>query len=293
MKKIEFRKTNNWGLKIYFPKNGNNIQVVQNPDDSRFYIKVLDDGNWVYPVWGLEGFVHLSDAEDFLNLHDWRSATPSHIDKLSPDEDFEDFQLAMDILGFEPAQSDKLCYSYEKEIGNRHLSIQVKYDDGKMSTEATIDNKSISRYMLPEDYYYAGKLIRNIERLIRHYDKKDTVVSAIHLVSKEDRQFIINCAINTKRLTMDMVKVKSSNIWGYNINIKDSKQKFGDVVVQFKGKNGGPGDIYMYYDVPVLTYRRWHTAPSKGHYFWVYIRNYFKYSKLTGNKRGVLKNAVN
>lgn len=124
-----------------------------------------------------------------------------------------------------------------------------------------------------------------------HYS--DDIVASIAFLDKSRTNDIITAAINTRNLTMDMVRVKSSNVWGYNINIKDKKDKFGDVVVQFKGSNGGPGDIYIYYDVPVLTYRRWHTAPSKGHFFWQYIRNNFKYAKLTGDKRGKLKNAVN
>lgn len=104
---------------------------------------------------------------------------------------------------------------------------------------------------------------------------------------------VIECASNSRKLTDNMVRVKSSNIWAYNMDIRDNRSKTGDVVVQFKNKNGGPGDIYMYFDVPVLLYRKWHTAPSKGHFFWMNIRNNFKYRKLTGDKRGKLKNAVN
>lgn len=115
-----------------------------------------------------------------------------------------------------------------------------------------------------------------------------------------DATFMINSSYRTtilasttsRDLLKGIVRVKSSNIWGYNINVKD-KNNFGDVIVQFKGENGGPGDVYLYYDVPVRVYRRWHSAPSKGHYFWRYIRNNYQYSKLTGNKRGKLRNAVN
>ena len=100
-------------------------------------------------------------------------------------------------------------------------------------------------------------------------------------------------AVTSKKLTENMVRVRSSNVWAYKINVKDRKNNFGDVYVQFKGPNGGPQDVYVYYDVPVKLYRQWVTAPSKGHFFWVHIRNNFKYSKLTGDKRGKLKNAVN
>lgn len=103
----------------------------------------------------------------------------------------------------------------------------------------------------------------------------------------------IMASISSKEITKNMVRVKSSNVWAYNINIRKAKDKTGDVYVQFKGKNGGPDDIYVYYDVPVIVYRRWHTANSKGHYFWQYIRNNYKYAKLTGDKRTKLRNGVN
>ncbi len=102
----------------------------------------------------------------------------------------------------------------------------------------------------------------------------------------------INCSISSKDLIKQLTRVKSSNLWGLAID-STSKSKTGNMIIQFKGKNGGPGDIYMYFDVPFLVYRRFQSAPSKGHYFWQYIRNNYKYRKLTGNKRGVLPNAVN
>ena len=113
-----------------------------------------------------------------------------------------------------------------------------------------------------------------------------------YIYDKSERDCIF-AAVNTKDLVKNIVRVKSSNIWGYSIHIKKYGDPTGDVVVQFKGKNGGPDDVYIYYDVPVKLYRKWITAPSKGHFFWVYIRNNFMYSKLTGDKRGKLKNAVN
>lgn len=95
----------------------------------------------------------------------------------------------------------------------------------------------------------------------------------------------------TADLIRQLVRVRSSNIWGYSINVKD-KNNFGDVIVQFKGKDGGPGDVYMYYDVPVRVYRRWQSAPSKGHYFWVNIRDRYRYSKLTGDKKTKMRGGI-
>lgn len=119
------------------------------------------------------------------------------------------------------------------------------------------------------------------------------VIVQMSFVISDYRDDVIECAISSKDLTKNMVRVKSSNIWAYNINIKQHGDKTGDVVVQFKGRNGGPDDIYMYFDVPVTLYRRWHTAPSKGHFFWQYIRNNYKYRKLTGDKRTHLPNGIN
>ena len=121
----------------------------------------------------------------------------------------------------------------------------------------------------------------------------EDIIMSIELVSSEGRQFVINCAKNTNDFSKNLVRVKSSNVWAYNMHIRDNTSRTGDVIAQFKNKEGGPGDIYIYYDVPIDMYRRWSTSPSKGHFFWQYIRNNFQYSKLTGNKKGKLRNAVN
>ena len=103
----------------------------------------------------------------------------------------------------------------------------------------------------------------------------------------------VQAAMNTKDASKNLTRVRSSNIWSIGIDIKDRKDKTGNVIAQFKNPYGGPGDIYIYYDVPIVVYRKWITAPSKGHYFWQYIRNVYPYSKLTGNRKGKLRNAIN
>lgn len=110
--------------------------------------------------------------------------------------------------------------------------------------------------------------------------------------SKEYRDQIL-ASISSKEITKSMVRVKSSNIWSYNLNVRNKKDSVGDLYVQFKGPTGGPEDLYVLYDVPVRLYRRFITAPSKGHFYWMYLRNNFNYSKLTGDKRGKLRNAIN
>lgn len=123
-------------------------------------------------------------------------------------------------------------------------------------------------------------------------DFDESIFSSIVMTAISDRLSIF-ATINTRNLAKSLSRVKSSNVWAYGINIRNRKDKTGDVLVQFKAKNGGAGDIYIYYDVPKTIFNRWQSAPSKGHYFWVYIRNNFKYSKLTGDKTGKLKNAIN
>lgn len=103
----------------------------------------------------------------------------------------------------------------------------------------------------------------------------------------------VTASISSKDIARSMVRVKSSNVWSYTINVRDVKKDIGDVYVQFKGEHGGPGDVYVYYDVPTRIYRKIVSSSSKGHAVHQYLRDNFKYSKLTGDRRGKLKNAVN
>lgn len=98
-------------------------------------------------------------------------------------------------------------------------------------------------------------------------------------------------AASSRDITKDMVRVKSSNVWSIKYNAQDNR--IGDVYVQFKGVNGQPDDIYVYYDVPNRIYRQIVSAPSKGHSVWQLLRNKFKYAKLTGDKRTHLPNGIN
>jgi len=102
----------------------------------------------------------------------------------------------------------------------------------------------------------------------------------------------ITASVSSKDITKKMVRVRSSNMWSYAMNVKDPGMKYGDLYIQFKGSQGGPDDVYVYYDVPTALYRRLVAAPSKGHFFWQYIRNNFLYAKLTGDKKTHLKNGI-
>lgn len=129
---------------------------------------------------------------------------------------------------------------------------------------------------------------------------KKVIISSLQTYQIHDIIFVdpdsrqaIQAAINTKNLAKNLVRVKSSNVWAYGVNVRDASKGIGDIIAQFKNSIGGPGDVYIYYDVPVKIYRRWVSAPSKGHFFWKFIRNKYKYSKLSGDKRGKLPNAIN
>ena len=122
---------------------------------------------------------------------------------------------------------------------------------------------------------------------------KPLEISDVVFCGTEYRQQIL-ASISSRDITKSMVRVKSSNIWAYNLNVKDAKKQVGDLYIQFKGPHGGSdGGVYVYYDVPVRVYRQLVSASSKGHTFWQLIRNRYRYSKLTGDKRGKLRNAVN
>lgn len=103
----------------------------------------------------------------------------------------------------------------------------------------------------------------------------------------------IMAAINTKNLAQNLVRVRSSNVWAIGFNVRKAGDNVGDLIIQFKNKNGGAGPVYIYYDVNVKVYRRFINSTSKGHFVWTDIRNNYKYSRLTENKRGVLPNAIN
>lgn len=96
---------------------------------------------------------------------------------------------------------------------------------------------------------------------------------------------------NSRQVTDNMLRVKSSNVWAYAFNIEQG-QDTGELYVQFKNRRGGAGDIYQYIEFPARMWRKFVATPSKGHFFWRFVRNRYKYRKLTGDKRGKLPNAI-
>lgn len=216
----------------------------------------------------LGGFQSVKAAEEFLNARDYENAT---VDKIGISTD--DFAYVLEAYNFKNKDENR----WIAEVDDTILILDATEDEfilneqtGNETTAKSFDN--VSDLILELDSFFSDEDI---------YSSKSIIIKAI------------TAAINTRDLAQNLVRVKSSNVWAYGMNLRDRKDKTGEVVVQFKGDKGGPGDIYIYYDVPLVVWRKWLSATSKGHYFWMYIRNTYAYSKLTGDKRGKLPNAIN
>lgn len=314
--KITFSPRRQYGINMYFPNNleasdgegYGKYSVIKEDfgEGLKYYIRIYEDREWKYPAWdGADnGFRTLQDAQEWLSKRDWINATSQHIDI---DEEYESKQLsefidAMEMLGFTKSTSefydaDHNVYELEVELDEetvlgypKKLAVRAIYFEEEIAVDYWLDLRRIPNSAKPPNSANIAKTIRNIETMLKKYNY--SIFANSMMISSKSRSNIM-AAISTKDMTSKLVRVKSSNIWSYGINVKRYGDKLGDILVQFKGEGGGPGAIYIYYDVPVRVYRRWQSAPSKGHYFWKYIRNIYKYSKLTGDKRGKLKNAIN
>lgn len=196
---------------------------------------------------------------------------------------FQEFIEAMQFLGFKP-------------IAKKHYSASITTPIGTCRIIASYHKKGIKVIACGTK----GSIIRKASSVINTIDAVEeiyeqymySILENIAFTSISDRKAVM-AAIDTKNLAQNLVRCKSSNVWAYGMNIKDKKDKTGDLLMQFKDKNGGAGELYIYYDVPITVYRRMMSQPSVGHFFWTQIRNVYKYSHLTGNKRGVLPNAIN
>lgn len=196
---------------------------------------------------------------------------------------FQEFIEAMQFLGFKPIAKKHYSASITTSIGTCRIIASYHKKGIKVITCGT-KGSTVRK---------ASSVINTIDAVEEIYEQyMYSILENIAFTSISDRKAVM-AAIDTKNLAQNLVRCKSSNVWAYGMNIKDKKDKTGDLLMQFKGKNGGPSDLYIYFDVPVTIYRRLQSAPSVGHFFWLNIRNNYKYSKLTGNKRGVLPNAIN
>lgn len=219
-------------------------------------------------------------------------------------EDFQkdDMKDALRLMGF-----DYLEMNFYRRVdldGDLVLYAEL-YDDCVLVTVYK-DNQEVDS----KEFKASIRFIDFIEDTLNHYDiqyseivepediilsDNGIMVSASTILAKRNaKQNSHDTSTRNKTTTKDFVqklqRVKSSNVWSYAFQPKDNRM--GDMLMQFKGKNGGPGDIYIYYNVPTKIWQRLVAAPSKGHAFWELVRNVFTYAKLTGDKRTKLPNGI-
>lgn len=234
-------------------------------------IFILKDGK--VAKWQ-SGFSCIECAEHFLNLHDYINAT-SEVLPFSTD----DLEYVLDVYKFEPERN-----YWVAKIDSTVLILKVDEDGKSIILNAQSDGKTDAK-----EFESIDDLILELDSYYQDVD----LFSAVSILNTSARANAIEAASNSRDISKNLVRVRSSNIWAYGIDIRDRKSGVGDVYIQFKGKNGGPDDIYVYFDVPVNLWRKFIAAPSKGHFFWMNIRNNFWYRKLTGDKRTKLKNGIN
>ena len=227
--------------------------------------------NGKLPEWGCK-FTSVKAAEKFINSHDYIHASTTRL-SMSPD----DIEFIIDSFGFENK-------GFNKWIKNTNDSLLTLSVDPQGDAISLVEKKGKAS---------SRKTFNNPLKVIDFLDSIDASTYMSNGKPVEGIGELILAAKSIRDITSNLVRVKSSNVWAYGIDIKDRKSTSGTVFIQFKGKNGGPGDVYAYYDVPVKIWRQLVGAPSKGHAFWVLIRNNFLYRKLTGDRRGKLRNAVN
>ena len=145
---------------------------------------------------------------------------------------------------------------------------------------------SLVDYVL--DYQYKNAPYEHFERQsVRKgtWNTQESVLCSTYVCAKTSRK-------SSREVSKNLVRVKSSNIWSYGVQTELGTNTC-DLYVQFKNPSGGPGDVYQYFDFPIRAWKKFITAPSKGHFFWKYVRSNYRYRKLTGDKRGKLPNAIN
>lgn len=225
-------------------------------------------------------------------------------------EDFqkEDMKDALKLMGFDYLEMN---FYRRVDLDGDLVMYGELYDDAVLVTVYEKNQEVDSN-----QFTSAIRFIDFIESILNRYDiqyseivdpddmvvaDKGIMVSATTILARHRTKSGHDNTKRNKTTTQDFVKQlkhvpKSSNVWAYAFQPKDDN--VGDMLVQFKGKaqNGdgpkGPGDIYIYYNVPNKLWHRFYLADSKGGFFWKFVRNVFTYAKLTGDKRTHLPNGV-
>ena len=247
-------------MNLSIKRKKQNVKVIAH--EGLYFIEL----NGRIPKWQT-GFSTIECAKKFISTHPIASATQENIG-YSPD----DVEFIIDTYGFQ-AKGNNIW-----TLRRGDTLFYLTPDEDILRMNADTDGTC--------------ELFIGTDSIIERLDRGQDVFSAFMLIDSSDRYKVIECATNSRDMTKNMIRVKSSNLWSYGISIKDARSDKGDVVIQFKGRNGGPGDIYQYFEVPVRLWRRFIVAPSKGHFFWQYLRNNFTYRKLTGDRKTHLKNGV-
>ena len=271
---IKWTKQQLWGQTRYTADGVSGVYIDQEGDTYSLLEEKTPDN-----FEKIKEFESIQAATDFIMRHGF------HEVESSEEVDESEIEDAVRFLGLN--EIDENTFGRSWVYKGKKSSIQLKKYDDHLSL-ILLDAKK--RYRSKQyDFNHVEKLVTDAEYFMQKSGMDSTIFS--YHTSLDEKN--ITAKVKKDRITDKLVRTKSSNIWAYGINIADQKSGVGNMYLQFKGKTGGPDDIYIYYDVPVRTYRRFITAPSKGHFFWKYIRNVFQYSKLTGNKHGVLPNAIN
>lgn len=192
---------------------------------------------------------------------------------------YTDMIDALHLMGFDYLEMNFYRRIDELNSGDEIIIYCELYDDS-LKVTAYKDSKELKS----NSFYRAIDFIDFIETLLKSYG-----IENIQIDSFDNSDRAITGA-STRDFVNKLTRVKSSNVWSYAFQPRDYDT--GDMLMQFKGKGGGPGDIYIYYDVPSKLWRKFVAAPSKGHFFWEHIRNVFTYAKLTGDKRTKLANGI-
>lgn len=211
--------------------------------------------------------------------------------KTSQKSNYLDMYEAIIMMGFEQLESNffRRVETISKDAPNdSQLIIYCELFEDSITVNVYEDAKFIqeSRFSEPLEFIDAIQSILdtyNIADVKLVPIESDIKINGIMISAADNR-------LSTKDMLKKMIRVKSSNLWSYAFQPKDYNT--GTMLIQFKGPNGGPNDVYVYYDIPNKLWQKFVAAPSKGHFFWQNIRNIFKYGKLTGDKRTKLKNGV-
>ena len=218
-------------------------------------------------------------------------------------EDFrkDEMKDALRLMGFDYLEMN---FYLRVDLDGDLVFYGELYDDAIM-VNVYKDNQSV----VSKQFTSPVRFIDFIEEYLQKYDVEysevvdpddmliydnGVVTAATSIFAKYTQQNRHDTSRRNKTTTQDFVKklarVKSSNVWSYAFQPKD--ERVGDMLMQFKKKDGGPGDIYIYYNVPTKLWQRFVAAPSVGHFFWANVRNVFTYAKLTGDKRTHLPNGI-